>query len=1016
MYAVNPGMPVYMPAPEPLRKHASVRHKSRPTNLVPFRDDSKLVALRYDQTVQAEPPIPIPPPRSPLRSPRRPSSLNAAVGPIVIPPPRPAPPTEQHPALRTITTPPTNEELKKRDSGHTPSTTYSRSCAASSRDSDTDNEDPFAYERIDAFPAIRPLQLKTRSLSPSLYSTHHEEEGRVSESNSSVSIPLSSPTFSDGNTVSPASPTTPPSNFASKFARTFSLRSNFSKTSLKRLRRKSQHSHSQSQSQSQSQSRSQGDKSDKSDKSDNKTDKSQGLGESMSLRSVAPRAESRVSTTATAPENPGRTGSTGAPKSPKSPTGRLSPSIAPDASPIISTTIPTDSLLEDDFMTQLSFSKRGSIIFGGKRPPRRPKNTAVMADQDSGIGNDIDVEKAKETRAFPLVPKLPSDAPPTQSLPSQSHQDEGDVAHVVAPEDTPSSRPQTRHDANKIESAASAPTTPRRFPPSIRLISTETEKESQKVRSLYESGEGLKWEQGGRRASLDERLKPSGEVPSAEDENDAPDGQPGRPTLTSASTFPLQDKGLRRGYELAGGIEDWEGVDGHDVDRYGFIMPQDRSDSRPTTPDESTSVRFSPHKNRNVLVRKDTQTRSLPLSKRGPSRKVSARSLNTQASDLSTASRRSTRSAIRQATNLLPYNRDRKLVDEAGDLLALQPGLTHISEDESAEKIATELKLKEISRSEKWQKMAKVVKPGQDDGAGTVFEFDLKHPKLIKRAWKGIPDRWRSAAWYSFLNSSAKASKEPFITDDEIKADFHRLIEEASPDDSQIDLDVPRTINQHIMFRTRYRGGQRLLFRVLHALSLYFPDTGYVQGMAPLAATFLSYYDEETCFVMLVRLWKYRGLNQIYQNGFVELMGTLKDFERHWLGSKDVGEKLTELCIDPTAYATRWYLTLFNLSMPFPVQLRVWDVFLLLGSSPEPTDPTVTMDNGTVDEPSSKGLEILHATSLAIIDTLRDTLLDSDFENAMKALTSWVPIKDEQGFLDVVHAEYKQHQSRQKRA
>ncbi|KAI0013336.1 rab-GTPase-TBC domain-containing protein [Xylariaceae sp. FL0662B] len=989
MYAANPGMPLYLPPPEP-RKNASVRHKSIPTTLVPFRDDTKLVALRYDQTVQAELPIPIPPPRSPLRSTRRPSSLNAAVAPIVIPPPRPAPPTEQHPALRTITSPQTNEALKKRDSGCTP-TTCSRSYN-SSEDSDTDNEDPFAYERIDAFPDIRPLQLKKRSLSPSLYSEQEERAGRVSESNSSFSIPLSSPTFSsEGNTVSPASPTTPPSNFASKIARTFSLRSNFSKTSLKRLRRKSR-SQSRPQSQSQSQSQEQG--------------QGQGQGESMSLRSVATRAVSRVSTTATtttAPENPGSEPNPNrAAPNHKSPTGRLSPSTDPDASPIISTTIPTDSLLDDDFMTQLSFSKRGSIIFGGKRP-RRNKNNPIMADQDGGIGNDVDVERK---RAFPLVPKPPIGAPP-----AQPRQDERGVD--AATEET-TDRPESRHDAT-VQAAADAPTTPRRFPPSIRLISSETEKESQKVRSLYEFGEGLKWEHGGRRSSLGERLEPAGDVPSDENEKDAQNDQPGRPTLTSASTSSLPGNGLRRAHELAGGIEDWDGVDIRDVDRYGFILAQGRPESRPATPDESASVRFSPHKHRNVLVRKETASRSLPL-RRGPSRKLSARSLNTQASDLSTASRRSTRSAIRQATNLLPHNRDRKLVDEAGDLLALQPGLTHIAEDESAEKIAAELKQKEISRSEKWRKMARVVKPGEEDGQGTLFEFDLKHPKLTTRAWKGIPDCWRAAAWYSFLLSSAKASKEPFITDDQLKADFHRLIEEASPDDAQIDLDVPRTINQHIMFRTRYRGGQRLLFRVLHALSLYFPDTGYVQGMAPLAATFLSYYDEETCFVMLVRLWKYRGLNQIYQSGFAELMGTLKDFERHWLGSKDVGEKLTELCINPTAYATRWYLTLFNLSMPFPVQLRVWDVFLLLGSSPEPIDATVIEGDSNSDEPSSKGLEILHATSLAIIDTLRDTLLDSDFENAMKALTSWVPIKDEQGFMDVVHAEYKQHQSRQRRA
>ncbi|KAJ8128409.1 hypothetical protein O1611_g5226 [Lasiodiplodia mahajangana] len=554
----------------------------------------------------------------------------------------------------------------------------------------------------------------------------------------------------------------------------------------------------------------------------------------------------------------------------------------------------------------------------------------------------------------------------------------------------------------------------------IRVISAEAEKESQKVRSLYESGEVLQLGDGEVIWSLGQTLEPPPEAPSDADGNDAlarnraNDQKPGLPTQTSASTSsPVPQDNL----QLAGGIEDWEGVQGEDVDRYGFIVPHQSGSSSPpssATPPGSSPVRFSSRKNRNVLTRKDVTSLSLG-AKRGPTKKLSARSLNTHTSELSTLSRRSVRSTIRQATNKLPHNKDRRIVDEAGDLLALQPGLSFITEDEGIEKIAAELKRKEVKRTEKWRKMAKIVKPGSE-GQGTVFHFDNKNPKLIERTWKGIPDCWRSAAWYSFLASSAKDDQVNYVSDEELTAAFRRLVDEPSPDDLQIDLDVPRTINQHIMFRRRYRGGQRLLFRVLHVLSLYFPETGYVQGMATLAATLLSYYDEEQCFIMLVRLWLFRGLNRIYQSGFVELMGALKDFEMHWLNDKEVAEVLKELCIDPTAYATRWYLTLFNLSIPFPVQLRVWDVFMLLGSSP-PEQPESSLGTGKeVDaQPSSRGLEILHATSLAIIDTLNATLIDSDFENAMKSLTSWVPIKDEQRFLEVVHVEWKKHQNKQKK-
>jgi hypothetical protein len=50
---------------------------------------------------------------------------------------------------------------------------------------------------------------------------------------------------------------------------------------------------------------------------------------------------------------------------------------------------------------------------------------------------------------------------------------------------------------------------------------------------------------------------------------------------------------------------------------------------------------------------------------------------------------------------------------------------------------------------------------------------------------------------------------------------------------------------------------------------------------------------------------------------------------------------------------------------------------------------------------------VLHATSAALIDATREILLDSDFENAMKVLTSWIPIRDEDMLLEVAKAEWK---------
>ena len=105
----------------------------------------------------------------------------------------------------------------------------------------------------------------------------------------------------------------------------------------------------------------------------------------------------------------------------------------------------------------------------------------------------------------------------------------------------------------------------------------------------------------------------------------------------------------------------------------------------------------------------------------------------------------------------------------------------------------------------------------------------------------------------------------------------------------------------------------------------------------------------------------------------------------------------------PTAYGTRWYLTIFNYSIPFQAQLRVWDVFMLLG---DPI-PSTTISEKT---PSSKGgLDVLHAVSAALISGMREILAGSDFENSMKVLTSWIPIRDEELLMRVAKAEWKAH-------
>ena len=94
---------------------------------------------------------------------------------------------------------------------------------------------------------------------------------------------------------------------------------------------------------------------------------------------------------------------------------------------------------------------------------------------------------------------------------------------------------------------------------------------------------------------------------------------------------------------------------------------------------------------------------------------------------------------------------------------------------------------------------------------------------------------------------------------------------------------------------------------------------------------------------------------------------------------------------------------------------------MLLGDSDGPADSAPETSPGNADtnstnsqslpmaSPFGKTLDVLHATSAALIDAMRDILLESDFENGMKVLTSWVPIKDVELFMRVARAEWKVH-------
>ncbi|BGP16983.1 hypothetical protein JCM10213_007429 [Rhodosporidiobolus nylandii] len=263
-----------------------------------------------------------------------------------------------------------------------------------------------------------------------------------------------------------------------------------------------------------------------------------------------------------------------------------------------------------------------------------------------------------------------------------------------------------------------------------------------------------------------------------------------------------------------------------------------------------------------------------------------------------------------------------------------------------------------------------------------------KYRKLQRRVFKGIPDRWRRAVWGLMMERVAgevasgrvqgrRPERVPSL--EGLKREYEALLEQPSVQDVQIDLDVPRTISGHVLFHTRYGQGQRALFHVLHAFGLRSEDIGgYCQGMGPIAATLLCYFEPERAYAGLCRLFDQYQLGHIFAPGFPGLVECFYVQERLVeMLMPDVHAAFAEHFISTSAYATKWYITLFANSVPFATQLRLWDGLLL------------------------EGVDFLVITAVAIIWHFQHefTSPSASFESILSGLSSYFFVESDDALL-----------------
>ncbi|CAK9185942.1 unnamed protein product [Ilex paraguariensis] len=204
---------------------------------------------------------------------------------------------------------------------------------------------------------------------------------------------------------------------------------------------------------------------------------------------------------------------------------------------------------------------------------------------------------------------------------------------------------------------------------------------------------------------------------------------------------------------------------------------------------------------------------------------------------------------------------------------------------------------REERRVRKWRKMIGV--RGSD-----WKHYVRRKPHVVKwRIRKGIPDCLRGLVWQLISGSRNLLLMNPGVYE-------QLLIYETAASELDIIRDISRTFPSHVFFQQR--------------------DMDL--GMGFLAGLLLLYMSEKDAFWLLVALLKgavhapMEGLNLV---GLPLVQQYLFQFDHLVKGQMPkLGEHFTQETINPSMYASQWFITVFSYSFPFHLALRIWDVFL----------------------------------------------------------------------------------------
>lgn len=236
--------------------------------------------------------------------------------------------------------------------------------------------------------------------------------------------------------------------------------------------------------------------------------------------------------------------------------------------------------------------------------------------------------------------------------------------------------------------------------------------------------------------------------------------------------------------------------------------------------------------------------------------------------------------------------------------------------------------------------------------------FRAKCPDKCKMLIRqGIPEFLRGSVWQKLALSRELLHKHP-------KDIYEQMCRtQCAPCEGDIVRDINRTFPKHPLYRDMQDLGQQQLLSVLRAYSVFNAEVGYCQGMGFICGLLLMYMSESDAFLMLISLlenYRMAGLfmpNLPLLNKYFFQLQRLLEIEM-----PELHLHLVEQGVEPTMYASQWFMTVCIYNFPFATVVRVWDIFL------------------------AEGVKIIFRIALALLKLNHETLLSESFEQILQTL------------------------------